>query len=58
MIKKQAKLKESFVEGVKEAVSALEKNASFQSWMKHPRFREKFSSEIVSLVKTVKGQSH
>lgn len=50
-------MKESFVKGVQETVSAMEKNASFQSWMKHPRFREKFASATIGLVKKIKGQS-
>lgn len=47
-------LKEAFINGVIEAVSAFEKKASFNSWMKNDRFRSKYSEKMANLVKKVK----
>jgi len=50
-------IKDQFVQGVKGAVREFEKNANFQSWMNHPRFREKVAANLTALITKVKGRS-
>ena len=57
MVKSKEDIKSEFVQGVVDTVSAFEKNASFQSWMSHPTFNQKFSDRVVSIIKKVKGGS-
>jgi len=50
------KSKEAFVSGVKNAVSELEKNASFSDWMSgNKRFREKFAASTIGLIEKVRS---
>jgi len=48
-------LKDQFIQGVKEAVSQMEKKASFQTWMtSHQKFREKFASAVIEKINQMK----
>jgi hypothetical protein len=46
---------DSYKQGVIDAVKSFEKQASFQSWMQNPKFREKFAERVSNLIDKVRG---
>jgi len=55
MNKVSQELKRQFIQGVKDAVSEMEKKASFTTWMaNHKKFREKFANAVVGTINQVK----
>ena len=50
-------LNDRYKQGVVDTVDALEKNASYQTWMQNEKFREKFSQRVIDLVTKVRGDS-
>jgi len=50
-------LKDSFVEGVSDAVKGFEKSAEYNKWMSNPSFKEDFTGRMENLVIKVKRNS-